>query len=98
MKLTQEDKKDKDHETSQMTSFRPRQIDIERPLPIFTTALESANKISRSVPVFGSGMERDEEVVILFFIFFFFMQLKAKQKYKYYWAFPDSKTRKHIFK
>ena len=45
-------------------SFRPRQIDIDRPLPIFRREMEgeqSFNLISRSVPDFGSGMEKEEE-------------------------------------
>jgi hypothetical protein len=45
-------------------SFRPRQIDIDRPLPIFRREMEgeqSLAMISRSVPEFSTGMEKEEE-------------------------------------
>jgi hypothetical protein len=43
-------------------AFRPRQIDVNKPLPIIRQEIEDDESgVSRSVPKMGTGMEHEEE-------------------------------------
>lgn len=55
-----------------MTSFRPRPIDVDKPLLIVRDELKDEE--TRSMPALSTGMEQNEENVKAFFstIFFFF--------------------------
>ncbi len=49
------------------TSFRPRQLDVNRPIPVIRKEVEDDDMmtISRGVPELPTGMEMAEEAVMI---------------------------------
>lgn len=64
-------------------SFRARQVDYTKPLPIYLNHdlpdLQDFAAINRSVPQMPTGMEKDEEAVSVYILFIMLTSLHNNQ-------------------
>jgi hypothetical protein len=83
------------------TSFRPRPLDVNRPIPVIRKEVEDDDMItiSRSVPELPTGMDMAEEAVMRnlcifrqsFKIFYFFLARILKQMCLYFFSYLTCK-------